>query len=602
MILDIAVVSTTLIVIALSFSAIGAVFYRTVGGRIQGVHDGFLAFWIGFATVTWFLILWNFVLPIDSTALFAVMLVSAVCCAISAPAVVRALRQSGMRPGIDGAIMAVALLWLASQCLAPFRSWDGVLYHIQNVAWAKAHPVIPGIANLDARLAFNNSSFLYDALVDSWILEGRGFHFANSTLIMVSVLQSLWAGLRWRREGSVEHSPRLFEFLLLPIALYYLPEITTYSTDLPMALLSSAALGCAFSAIVESSRGSRPISREKSVVVTLLFGAAVAMKLTAAVFAATALVVVLWRQRRQAWIWSAMTVVVFLGPWVARGIVMSGYPLFPLPYFGLPLDWRAPVELARGEVAYIGYTEREFSWHFVGRGWVYLTFVRNTGAILIPALVSAATCLLWWRHKRASRAHGPTVGDWWLAVPPLVAIAAWLPSAPSHRYGAVIFWALAAVCVTNWMLVASRTLTARTSTLWLAAVAIAVSPLVAATASTVVFDKSTSPMVTIRKTLIGGWQGPLPPLPTHFPVRTFFTTSGFQMNTPEPRANLPDSPNSCGNAPLPCTATPAANLELRDPGRIERGFRTNGDWNMANWPYPWRPDFLREWNQRRNGG
>ncbi len=593
---DLALVGATLVFLAASFAAIGISLRRILGGPTKTLNDGFLGFWVGFAAVIWFLILWNFWLPIDATTLFVVLAMAAACAVLSARSIVQAVRDSRTRPRTGAiAVSVIATVWIAAQCLGPFRSWDGVLYHIQNVAWAKAYPAIPGIANLDARLAFNNSSFLYDALVDSWLWEGRGFHLANSLLLLVLILQGLSAGVRWRRQGLDSNSRSLFDFLLLPIAVYYLPEITTYSTDLPMAVMLSVGIGHAHAWISADSTGAGRVSREACVTSAVLFGAAIAMKLTALIFVAVALAVFAWRSRTWAWTWSVAALVIFLGPWIARGFVMSGYPLFPLPYLGLPFDWRAPAELGRGELAYIGYTEREFSWSFVSRAWVYLTFVRNTGAILIPAVVSAIGAFLWWRQNRPVR----RLHDWWLAAPPLAAIAVWLPTAPSHRYGAVIFWTLAAVSISSWMVSSLRASRLTAGTAWLIAVGIAVSPLVASTGSTLLFDRSAQGRNALSRALIGSWEGPLPSLPTDFPVQTFVTRSGFRTNTPQPRANMRDSPNSCGNAPIPCTATPAANLELRDPDHIEQGLRIRGEWEMVNWPYPWRPTFLREWRERR---
>ena len=74
-------------------------------------------------------------------------------------------------------------------------------YHVQAVKWAKAYPVVPGIANLHGPLAFNNSSFLYDAMVDSGWWEGRGYHVANAVLLHGAVIQSLLNGLQWLRGG-----------------------------------------------------------------------------------------------------------------------------------------------------------------------------------------------------------------------------------------------------------------------------------------------------------------------------------------------------------------------------------------------------------------
>jgi hypothetical protein len=595
---DLALVSSTLIVIALCFAAIGAGVRRVLGGHTQNLDDGFLAFWVGFAAVSWALIVWNFAFPINSTTLFALIVVAALCSAATAGSVVRSIFRGQARPRIGAILVALlATVWVASQCLAPLQSWDDVLYHIQGVAWAKAYPAIPGIANLDGRLAFNNTSFLYNALVDSWIWEGRGFHIANGPLLLVAVLQGLWAGLRWFREKPGERSPRLFGFLLFPIALYYMPEIATYSTDLPMAIALSAAMAHAAAVLGESSTSARPVGREMLVVAALLFGTAIAMKLTAAVFAGTALAVLVWRRREWAWRWSAVALLIFLGPWVARGILMSGYPLFPLPYLGLPVDWRASPEHALGELVFITYTEREFSWSFVGRGWIYLTFARNVGAVLLPALLSGAAFVLWWRQKNAHE-RKQEAADWWLAAPALAGIAAWMPSAPSHRYGAVLFWTLAALSVSNWMLAALRASKLTMKTARVAAVGLALSPWIASSASALVFDGASAGMQSIRRTLIGSPEVGLPSLPTDFPVQTFVTRSGFQMNIPEPRPNMRDMPNSCGNAPIPCTATPAENLELRYPGQIERGFRIRGDWNMVNWPYRWRPTFLRDWRSQ----
>jgi hypothetical protein len=502
--------------------------------------------------------------------------------------------------------VVLAALWVAGQCLGPFQSWDGVLYHVQGVAWAKAHPAIPGIANLHGPLAFNNSSFLYDALVDSWIWEGRGFHVAHGTLLLVSVLQGVSAGLRWRRPGQSGNRSRLLEFLLLPIALCYTPEVATYSTDLPMALTLSAGFAHACAVMAERSESAQPISRETQVVSALLFGAAIAIKLTAAVFAATALAVLVWRDRRVsgsavsslwAWRWCAVTLLIFLGPWVVRGIVLSGYPFFPLPFFGLAVDWRAPLEQARAELANITFTEREFTWHLIGSGWMSLTLVRNVGAILLPSLLTALAFIQWLRVKNGSRNLG--VQHWALALPALAGIAAWFPSAPSHRYAPVLFWTLAAVGVSGWLLSALRASAMKEKTAWLIAVGIAISPLAASSASALFLHGPGAGMVSFRKNSVGSLGRGLPFLPTDFPTQPFVTNSGFVLNTPVPRANAPDLPNACGNAPLPCTANPAANLELRTPGNLEKGFRIRGEWQMVNFPYPWRPTFLPEWRARR---
>jgi len=133
----------------------------------------------------------------------------------------------------------------------------------------------------------------------------------------------------------------------------------------------------------------------------------------------------------------------------------------------------------------------------------------------------------------------------------------------------------------------------------LVAVAIVLSPLLASSTTALLLDGPRAGVLSLKRNLVGSWEAGLPSLPTDFPVQTFVTRSGVPLNTPQPRPNAPNMPNACGNAPLPCTANPAPNLELRDEGTLERGFRIRGDWQMTNFPYHWRPTFLSEWRARQ---
>src|SRR3970282_253738 len=40
---------------------------------------------------------------------------------------------------------------------------------------------------------------------------------------------------------------------------------------------------------------------------------------------------------------------VLMGTWLARGVVLSGYPLYPATALGFPVDWRVPAEQAAAE-------------------------------------------------------------------------------------------------------------------------------------------------------------------------------------------------------------------------------------------------------------
>src|SRR5205807_510135 len=109
-------------------------------------------------------------------------------------------------------------------------------------------------------------------------------------------------------------------------------------------------------------------SAYRLVAVTLLLGLAVSLKFSAAVFAAGAWLVVVgvWRSRRRAdstlsWkpvVGSAAVAGAIVVSWMMRGIVLSGYPIFPTPVGAAHVEWRAPLEHAEAEYAFIVHSTR----------------------------------------------------------------------------------------------------------------------------------------------------------------------------------------------------------------------------------------------------
>jgi len=512
----------------------------------------------------------------------------------------------------EWAVLAMGAAWVVDQCIARFFSWDGALYHAQAVMWASRYAVVPGIANLHGPLAFNNSSFLADAMVNSGWWEGRGFHVANGVLLLGAVLQAVVSGLRWLRSDRAGAGVRCFGFLMLALAFHTARDVASFSTDLPMALILGAAATLMYALLDRDERQGRAEDAYDLFALALLLAAAVSIKLTAAVFAAVALPVVIvvgfrhWPKReralRRSLIWMAVVLAVFSGAWIARGIVMSGYPFFPLTMGGVPVDWRVPLEHAQAEVAYITLTERAFSWGLVGRNWVWLTMIGDVTALLVPGGLAMAALVARWFAIRRRRGEARAVPrTFWLYLPLMAAIAVWFVTAPSHRYSPALFWPLAALSVTEavrviWPLIGPR------SRGWLAVlvVTIAVAPVFAERGFVMVHEGAEAAMaVRIRDRSTAFWGRGLSPMGGEVAVTVYTTRSGDQLNVPDRSRPPAGLPNACWSAPLPCTPNPAPNLQLRVPGRLDRGFRVQGGWEMTDWPYYWHAFFLPEWRARR---
>ena len=174
-----------------------------------------------------------------------------------------------------------------------------------------------------------------------------------------------------------------------------------------------------------------------------------------------------------------------------------------------------------------------------------------------------------------------------MLLPLLGAIGVWFVTAPSHRYCPPLFWSLAALGIAECHRALAPYLTRRSRRLGAAFVAaIAVTPFLVDPRFVTVRDNSTAAAA-------------LPAFEGAPDVTVFNTRSGVPINIPA-RSTAPAlQPNACRTAPLPCTPNPAPNLQLRVPGRLEFGFKVEGDWEMLDWPYYWHAFFLPEWRARR---
>ena len=196
-------IAGTVMVLSIAFVGIGLSIRRGFGLRLLSLDDCFVSFWVGYSLTLLWLILWNFVLPVNVAALLVVLAAGALGVIRARSDLAAALAGSPWRPRAwEWLVLVAGSLWVVNHAMPPFASWDGVLYHVQAVKWAKAYPVVPGIANLHGPLAFNNSSFLYDAMVDSGWWEGRGYHVANAVFLHGAVMQALINGLQWCRGRS----------------------------------------------------------------------------------------------------------------------------------------------------------------------------------------------------------------------------------------------------------------------------------------------------------------------------------------------------------------------------------------------------------------
>ena len=606
---------------------VGLIVRGAFGLRALSVDDCLLSFWMGFAGILLFLLAWNFVFPVNAVAaLFCTALGAAGVLASRCELAQLFSRGRKQVPVLSVLALLVVGLWMATVSVGPQANWDSQLYHIQGVKWANAYAVVPGLANLYGPLGFNNTSLLYDALLNTGPLRGYAYHVANGVLILALLIQVFAGAIRFPRAEGAARLQHLFDFMLmLPAATLMNPDvIVSYVTDPPATLL----LLVAFSQLYRFLVSERPVSREEAYQVfsiTALLAAAVCVKLSVAVFAGVCwlLVLMLWTRRawertRRQWgkavRWSVAATLMLALLWASRGVMLSGYPLFPLPLAGFPVEWRAPVEHAQAEHAYIVHSGRVTAFSFGEEPdlerfskwfprWLHRLY-RVPFEVLVPLFIALASVAASTSHllRAAPIERRRISAGWWILFPILPALAFWFVSAPEPRYATHLVWGLALLCFVQAFAKLSsernQQIAVRATVagcLLLGAGQIVVSPAWRA------FLTAGNPAEAARrdtfygmKLLAENLKDPassvfLPALEEPQALATFTTATGIPLNVPVRNGGR------CMDAPLPCTPNPSPNLRLRWDGHTDRGFAVDGTWQMQDWPYDYVPHFLPAW-------
>jgi hypothetical protein len=306
----------------------------------------------------------------------------------------------------------------------------------------------------------------------------------------------------------------------------------------------------------------------------------------------------------------ALLIPAFVGAaWTGRGIVLSGYPAFPTPILAAPVDWKAPEIHAEAEFAYIIHSGRETARNVpvimgqVGmEGWLPHWV---DGMLEDPFYVVIPTILFllgvgWWmvaRRQVARDLRQSTHLGWLLLVPLLMRVLGWFVGAPSARYIAPVFWLMVALVWTQLYRLQSlrhpRHQPRSQLILWLVIglAPLLVNPIIYASQD----YKNMGPLYSILRYNLKRPGSDLwfQPADDHPETRRYVTKTGLVLR-------VPVSPTGrCWDTPLPCTPNPAPNLQLREKGHLDRGFRVEGDWQMESWPYPRQPIFLQAWRRAR---
>jgi hypothetical protein len=478
---------------------------------------------------------------------------------------------------------SIAAVIIAFRSAAPTEHYDTGLYGAQAIRWFTTYPLLPGLGNVIGQLGFNSSVFLCIAALDQGPWRNFAHHLFVGFLLAAFFASILPAALRIFRGKDVSSTDWFFTLLFIPAAIAAaMGKLSGANTDLPTTIVCLVAAGMLFRALDSQTRESLRESvgtpsfaqqREGSsiqlslVIAMLLFSLAVTFKISSLVFAFSGWIVSFVALcfsdasplRKRLMTAAVLISAAIILPWIARGLILTGYSFFPSTALSIPVDWKVSAANAQVQANFARSFARipqipladTQGFHWL-RPW-FRELIREREGFLIPfffALAGIVVVLF-----RISRERRPTQPHWlWLLLPSLAGLIFWFVEAPAIRFGEPILWTAAAT--------------------------------LGAFAALALFDQPIKKrFVILTLLLLTAWAAhPRLLWNSYFRpsigVRTVLRLPQARVVSHRTSSGLtvyvPVETNQCWDAPLPCSPYFNDTLRLRRPGDMKGGFVSEG--------------------------
>lgn len=565
------------LLLLLVFCGLGAAALKALGQSLRSGWSWLDGFWLGWVICLGILQLWHFVLPINDALLMLLAAFAFAVLLLQRNDLAQIMRRAS-KDKLFIVLLTLLALWLSNRALGMPVAYDTGFRDMQAVMWVDTYPLVPGLGNLFSSLGFNQSVYLYDALLDAFIWSGRSHYIATGLLILVYLIYCARAALclfRCRTTVCLRWS-WIFATLTIPYVLFYTAAwggITHFLTDTAVDLVGFVSMIYLLDFLQDWRAG----GDEKDYLIyrlAIVVLAGFTVKQSFFIFGAaiSAYVCLVWLQRchfrltgsrlAQTILPVAIAACALMFPWMARGAVTSGYVAFPQTFGRLDVDWAIPVEqLEQRQLNMSANTrlrggDREAtlaSWDWLGP-WLQ-RFARNIIPTMMPTLIAVVGLgLHFLGRSRPSLAKREQRLSPWILAPLLATLLIWFLTYPEPKYVRYALWSLAAIAVIlslqSWQTVPLR----KQKALIFAVVAVCLGYVI---------------YLIIQ---LGAYPQRAGPERGFYPIssvahKLHVTESGLTLHVP-----AHDMPQ-CWRIPLPCTPYPNPRLEARVPGELRHGFR-----------------------------
>jgi len=326
--------------------------------------------------------------------------------------------------------------------IIPPGNADSWIYHYDSIRWYEKFKVVPGLANIDGRYAFNPAAFIIQSAYSFTGPAGQSLYPLNGVLLGLFFSWLLIRLLEKRNSPLGLIYGGLMAVLFTPLLI----DISSPTSDGLVAVCTCYPLICLFRLL---RTGTIRLSGVLVPCVIILYSLTAKLSSFPVLLALPYIFFLLPRNEKRFSLLFNMAVIagIIYIPWLARNYILSGYAFYPFPHPDLfHPDWKAPVNLTRLETYYITVQPKTGD-HLTPlsaplppsrwlRPWLATFFQQHTP--LDPVFVFASILspfgwvLLYFRQKKIDL----RIAGLWLVV--YAGVWAWFLTSPILRFGAIL--------------------------------------------------------------------------------------------------------------------------------------------------------------------
>jgi hypothetical protein len=470
-------------------------------------------------------------------------------------------------------ITAPILLILAMFWVVPPGNWDSGEYHYLSIRWYEKFAVVPGLANLHARLSFNAANFIISSAYSFTDIIGQSIYPLNG---VIELLFYVWLLRKMFLQTSSGIKLVFFVFALLVFRDTVI-NISSPSSDLLVVLLIYYCAITTYELLI-----SKTLTLNTGWIVIVINVFSVCAKLSAIPTLLLSLFIIYRTYQKSSYVVFKIGLLLacLVLPWLARNVIMSGYLLYPVGitrFFSF--DWSVPKEVMMLDAFYTKYgpvdpgqTDKigSFPWYRLVERW-FIHNEKDNIKSLITALVAFTmppiVFLSRWKNEKRN-AIGLLAGIYYLAA------IIWLLYSPEFRFGLCLLHILV---VLGCMQFANRP--SLPSFKYLPALQFLILAFVFIHFFYDLKSRPSSQFSSFKST----W---LYPLKDSRYTENAGSANGFPyvlLNNGQ-RLYLSDDTHHCMNAPMPCMSWRYGEIEMRGT-TLQQGFRNIRNDVRKNFPF-----------------